>query len=156
MVDDYEPYLINYNTANMCWEQLLKKYPTLPQFYHAFEEESSKHTGHKVPDILIMPIQRIPRYIMLLEQLKKFAIPGTAEHKYLTTSAEKIQSKLLEMNSHIDMNQVTKMDLVVNARNCMINATEDLFPTSLSRNLLKEGFLNLVKVSNADKKKMDK
>jgi len=154
IIDEYQPYLMNYNTANMCWDQLLKKYPdVLPNLHHAFEDQSAKHTGHKVPDILIMPIQRIPRYIMLLEQLKKFSIPGTVEQKYLVGATEKLQSMLTSMNSQIDIERVSKMEKVINARNSMVNASEDIFPTNLSRNLIKEGLVYLSKCSNPDKKK---
>jgi len=153
-VDLYKTYLISYNTSQLSWEILLKKYhKNLPALQHAFEEYSAKFSGHRVADILIMPIQRIPRYIMLLEQLKKFSIPGTAECTALTNVIDTIQQKLISYNLEITADELQRMETVVSIRNNMLNATEENFPSNLNRLLLKQGILTAIKISDSEKRK---
>lgn len=54
-------------------------------------ELEEKQEGLRLRDLLIMPIQRIPRYRMLLEELRKFTLEGTEELQELNAVLVKVQ-----------------------------------------------------------------
>eukprot|EP00727_Mastigamoeba_balamuthi_P012324 m51a1_g7714 putative domain containing protein (907) ;mRNA; f:115882-119449 len=69
LVDLYSPYVNNYNHAL----NLLTKKKQMPEF-HSMIAEFEKNPlcrGHDLESLLITPIQRIPRYKMLLTELLK-------------------------------------------------------------------------------------
>jgi len=153
-IQNYRPYLLNFNTANLSLEILINKYQPLSLLLLGFEMAMTNLSGYRVADILIMPVQRIPRYIMLLNQLQKYTLPTTADYRFLEAAGKKIISTLENINSEIPLDQLSKMEEVVCIRNAIIDCTEEIIPTNLKREFIREGPLTITKISNPDKKKL--
>jgi len=66
----YTSYINNYNTALTTYETLMRG-NTEFNHYIAKCDAKPEHNGLKFDSFLIMPIQRIPRYVLLLEDLVK-------------------------------------------------------------------------------------
>eukprot|EP01126_Amoeba_proteus_P062156 TRINITY_DN8410_c0_g2_i6.p1 TRINITY_DN8410_c0_g2~~TRINITY_DN8410_c0_g2_i6.p1 ORF type:complete len:668 (+),score=167.92 TRINITY_DN8410_c0_g2_i6:1057-3060(+) len=113
LVDQYKDYLSNYPVANLSFEQLYIKYPSLQNHCRAYEAFLKSKNGLRLRDVLIMPVQRIPRYIMLFEQLAKYTHPDTEgrkrEKELLEKARKTMQEKLLQINSQIERDKEDKM-----------------------------------------------
>jgi hypothetical protein len=64
-------YLANYNTANRTLKQLESNTRFVDWLATTEEDNSDQLRGQRLPSLLIQPVQRIPRYRMLLEELLK-------------------------------------------------------------------------------------
>ena len=63
----FQAYLENYDAAIKHVQHIRTQSPEL-DFFLSLQEEAE---GDKLPSFLILPIQRLPRYILLLQELKK-------------------------------------------------------------------------------------
>jgi hypothetical protein len=64
-------YLANYNTANRTLKQLEENKRFVAWLAKTEEDNADQLRGQRLPSLLIQPVQRIPRYRMLLEELLK-------------------------------------------------------------------------------------
>eukprot|EP01124_Arcella_intermedia_P024216 TRINITY_DN4024_c0_g1_i1.p1 TRINITY_DN4024_c0_g1~~TRINITY_DN4024_c0_g1_i1.p1 ORF type:complete len:1167 (+),score=412.47 TRINITY_DN4024_c0_g1_i1:425-3502(+) len=149
----YKPYLCNFNTAQLALQLVQKKSIIFDQLSTAWEDKHREQTGLGIPDILIMPVQRIPRYIMLLYQLQKFTMEGTKDHKLLGETAANISSTLEAINNSIDPTLLPSMEKMFNAIKLIKEVTEADLPTNLKRVFIKDAPFTIVKLSNPEKKK---
>ena len=67
----YRKYLANYNTANRTLKQLEGNKRFVDWLARTEEENADQLRGQRLPSLLIQPVQRIPRYRMLLDELLK-------------------------------------------------------------------------------------
>lgn len=64
----YSSYIDNFDASNQALALISKKYA---RKFAALEEAAKKETGNLgLTDLLILPVQRLPRYLMLLQSLK--------------------------------------------------------------------------------------
>jgi len=68
----YTQYISNYPTALALFNEVSKK-PECQQFFQSAKERFRKETKSKldIVDLLILPVQRLPRYVLLLTELLK-------------------------------------------------------------------------------------
>eukprot|EP00002_Diphylleia_rotans_P018135 TRINITY_DN351_c0_g1_i3.p1 TRINITY_DN351_c0_g1~~TRINITY_DN351_c0_g1_i3.p1 ORF type:complete len:1004 (-),score=180.23 TRINITY_DN351_c0_g1_i3:528-3539(-) len=78
----YTQYINNHNRSTKAIEYLLHKNPAFAEAVRKMESDPSL-LRQGLESILIMPIQRIPRYILLLEQLLKHTPSTHLEHTKL-------------------------------------------------------------------------
>lgn len=64
---EYQPYLVNYNQALATIQYLEKKYPEVKRIVAEFEQQQAALNGQNLHSFLVIPVQRIPRYILLLK-----------------------------------------------------------------------------------------
>eukprot|EP01122_Echinamoeba_exundans_P006141 TRINITY_DN1672_c0_g1_i2.p1 TRINITY_DN1672_c0_g1~~TRINITY_DN1672_c0_g1_i2.p1 ORF type:complete len:699 (-),score=200.58 TRINITY_DN1672_c0_g1_i2:10-2106(-) len=83
----YTGYVQNFDAALKLYEQLKSKNKNFAQFA---EEARMSTGGMDLPSFLIMPIQRIPRYAMLLQTLTKNTWPDHSDYKDLDAATAKI------------------------------------------------------------------
>ena len=67
----YSKYLANYNTANRTLKLLEENKKFAAWLSSTEEQHAAALRGQRLPSLLIQPVQRIPRYRMLLEELLK-------------------------------------------------------------------------------------
>ena len=74
----YEKYIINYPTA----VQVLEKLESKKQFkqWMEFKAEKPIFAKFSLISFLVMPIQRLPRYILLLTELLRFTPQDHVDH----------------------------------------------------------------------------
>lgn len=65
----YSSYVDNFDASNQKLAEVVKKYS---RKFNALEEAAKKETGNLgLTDLLILPVQRLPRYLLLLQSLKE-------------------------------------------------------------------------------------
>ncbi len=92
----YTEFVSAYDT---CMDTLdkLKKRRKIRSFFDNIRKKTSKATGNlKLEDFLIMPVQRIPRYELLLSNLRKHADRHSPEFSKLDQALKLIQSIAVE------------------------------------------------------------
>lgn len=87
----YTAYVNNYNDAMALFYSLQAKNKSFQAFLA--EKKVDPHlNGQELPAFLIMPIQRLPRYVMLLEDLLRNTPKDHPDFVDLTTALSKVQS----------------------------------------------------------------
>eukprot|EP01127_Copromyxa_protea_P023938 TRINITY_DN9210_c0_g1_i1.p1 TRINITY_DN9210_c0_g1~~TRINITY_DN9210_c0_g1_i1.p1 ORF type:complete len:873 (+),score=194.53 TRINITY_DN9210_c0_g1_i1:40-2658(+) len=92
----YYEYVANYSMALSTFEKAKEK----PEFAHWMSEQSSK-AGYDFFDLLIVPVQRIPRYRMLIEAVISSTESSHPDHSLLNSALSAIQSIADNLNEHI-------------------------------------------------------
>eukprot|EP01087_Luapelamoeba_hula_P017457 TRINITY_DN5505_c0_g1_i1.p1 TRINITY_DN5505_c0_g1~~TRINITY_DN5505_c0_g1_i1.p1 ORF type:complete len:1317 (+),score=235.45 TRINITY_DN5505_c0_g1_i1:175-4125(+) len=82
----YQSYCDNYDNAVACVRNLAKN----PKV-EAFLQQCQAEHGQSLQSFLIMPVQRIPRYRMLLQDLQSKTPTEHPDHPLLTEATKKIQ-----------------------------------------------------------------
>jgi hypothetical protein len=91
----YEQFINNYDIAIAHLKGLRQRIPKLDEFCN----NQIVHSGNlNITSILIMPVQRLPRYKMLLEQLLKHTDRDHIDYKELERALAKISESVLLIN----------------------------------------------------------
>ncbi len=69
-IKEYGGYLNKYNTALVTMRHLVEKRPAFKQIKEAFELEQLKTTSLTLDAFLIMPVQRLPRFVCLTRSIQ--------------------------------------------------------------------------------------
>lgn len=152
---EYGPYLTNYNQASVALHHLRKKHPKFNALLRDFEDDASRSKLQSVDSFLVMPVQRLPRYVLLLRDMRKYTAPSWEENNDLDLAARHVDSILQELNSHIapdGAQQIRKM-LAVEA------SIQGEIPSGLmkvDRKFLKEGQVYIRKLKPGDVAKPEK
>jgi hypothetical protein len=86
----YTAYVNNYNDAMALFYEFQKKNKSFQSFL-AEKKVDPALNGQELPAFLIMPIQRLPRYVMLLEDLLRNTPKDHADYDDLATALAKVQ-----------------------------------------------------------------
>eukprot|EP00160_Parvularia_atlantis_P006207 Unigene15400_Nuclearia_a/m.46020 Unigene15400_Nuclearia_a/g.46020 ORF Unigene15400_Nuclearia_a/g.46020 Unigene15400_Nuclearia_a/m.46020 type:complete len:523 (+) Unigene15400_Nuclearia_a:5-1573(+) len=136
----YIDYVTNYDQANERWQTLRKTNRTFEQVLQE-AKRSPRHTQIDLTGYLIMPVQRIPRYVLLLTELLKFTEPSHADFRLLTDAKARIE----RIASDINEAQRDKENMrALAALQAKIDGTFDQPLAQPHRRLLREGVLTLV------------
>ncbi|KAM9962511.1 hypothetical protein ACTFIR_005419 [Dictyostelium discoideum] len=93
----YTSYVQNYNTALETLEELKKKDKQFIQVLNE-QKESQQINGKDITSFLIQPVQRVPRYYLLLTDLVKHTWEDHPDLKPLVGAAEKIKDVAAFLN----------------------------------------------------------
>ena len=96
----YASYANNYEAAARLMADYRKKKPAFDEFVTA-EEANPRCRGLALGSFLIMPVQRIPRYKMLLTELVKYTEEGHPELPELESALDKVGKVAMEINESI-------------------------------------------------------
>eukprot|EP01124_Arcella_intermedia_P010327 TRINITY_DN1683_c0_g1_i1.p1 TRINITY_DN1683_c0_g1~~TRINITY_DN1683_c0_g1_i1.p1 ORF type:complete len:1008 (-),score=197.75 TRINITY_DN1683_c0_g1_i1:84-3107(-) len=94
----YKPYSANYQQACSTYEELKKKKSNFNMFLRQLEEDPLCK-GLPLPAYLIMPIQRIPRYVLLITEILKFTEETHVDYKGLVESLETVKNAAKDVNA---------------------------------------------------------
>jgi hypothetical protein len=92
----YIEYANNYDAAHEQLDQLIDSSEAFVRFCEAMELRDGLDLG--LEDLLIMPVQRLPRYVMLLESLLKYTPAVHPDREALTSAVTKIQEISQQIN----------------------------------------------------------
>lgn len=152
---EYGPYLSNYNQATVALHHLRKKHPKFHALLREFEDDMSRSKLQSVDSFLVMPVQRLPRYVLLMRDMRKYTAPSWEENTDLDSAARHVDAILQELNSHIPPDgaqQIRKMLAVE-------DSIQGEIPSGLmkvDRKFLKEGQIYIRKLKVGDKNKPEK
>lgn len=90
----YREYVNNYEQANI----LLRKLKSRQEFIELDEEGRTRCHNLSISDLIVTPIQRVPRYPMLIKEIIKYSEPHHPDLGLLTAALEKYTL----LNRHIN------------------------------------------------------
>lgn len=132
----YSVYAFDY-TMKM---HLLQNLTTKNAPFRAFLEKTECRTEVqiKLNSLLITPIQRVPRYRLLLQQVLLYTSPAEREYKIIQESIKQIESSINHINSVVEDQE--NMEKMINIQNSLSNRIPHIMK-SVSRKFVKEGML---------------
>ena len=71
-----------------------------------FEEEQANASGLNLDSFLIMPVQRLPRYILLLRDCHKYTYRGSPDMRHLPKALDYLDKNLSEINKGISKGDI--------------------------------------------------
>jgi len=148
----YESYLVNYPTANFCLNLLKTKYPAVNQMCSDFDRDLTAKNGLRISDVLIMPVQRLPRYIMLFNTLQKYTKPTHPEHDKLIELQDYFTSDLLRMNSQINPDALKDITLSHSFISSIKELDDNVVNIDLDRRFVERQCFKISQLSNLRKK----
>lgn len=104
----YCDYCCNYEAAVQFASQL-KQYNM--QFASFIQATSEYNKGYGLSDLLIMPVQRIPRYKLLLDKLIKYTSESHPDYDLLNKAHDLVSDKATDINKK--MNIVTQQKVMM-------------------------------------------
>lgn len=134
----YSVYAFDYKNALLILQDLTSKNPVFRRFLE--NAESRPEVQRKLNSLMIAPIQRVPRYKLLLEQVLLYTSPADFDFKLLKESVKLVESTVSHINSVIEDQEVTQR--LLNLQNSLVNRTPNIVKPS--RKVIKEGILNKV------------
>jgi len=109
----YQAYLSNYDAAVVRLHILRRAHPAVGTIVGQFD--SGDQAGLDVSSYLIMPVQRIPRYLLLVDQLRKYTPDTHADKPVLDAAHAIIKTKLALLNRGIDQSRAQDANVVISA-----------------------------------------
>lgn len=132
----YSVYAFDYRNSLMLLQNLTTKNAPFRAFLEA--TESRPEVQQKLNSLLITPIQRVPRYRLLLQQVLLYTSPSDSDYKIIQESIKQIESSINHINSVVeDQENIQKM---LNVQNSLTGRIPNIMK-SVSRKFIKEGML---------------
>jgi hypothetical protein len=100
--------------------------------------ESRPEVQQKLNSLLISPIQRVPRYRLLLQQVLLYTSPSDSDYKSIQESIKQIESSINHINSVVEDQENTQK--MLNVQNSLNGRIPNIMK-SVSRRFIKEGML---------------
>ncbi|KAG0000316.1 hypothetical protein BGZ79_006081, partial [Entomortierella chlamydospora] len=140
----YSFYINNYDNALRVLQTLLtsKQKKKMKEFLRRCAKHPN-HTQLTIQGYLLLPIQRIPRYKMLLQDLLDNTWPDHVDYQDIATALEMISSRADEMNERKRQHENHEKVLLVQNRIVGHYKTELVQPY---RKVVREGVLHLIRV----------
>ncbi|TPX66165.1 hypothetical protein SpCBS45565_g04685 [Spizellomyces sp. 'palustris'] len=130
----YSSYVKNFNTALSVVSEQISKNPAFAQFVTK-QNTNPDLKGLGFQAYLIMPVQRIPRYKMLVEDLLKHTEVDHPDHSTLQKSLETIAEVAVFVNETIRHHEM--MQELIEMQKCIRGLQEDL--VTPGRRLIRRG-----------------
>ncbi|KAH8302004.1 hypothetical protein KR044_001798 [Drosophila immigrans] len=131
----YSVYAFDYRGALFILQDLISKNPVFRKFLE--QTESRPEVQRKLNSLMIVPIQRVPRYKLLLEQVLLYTSPADADYKLLKESVKEIEATAAHINSCVEEQEITQY--LIHLQNSLLNRMPNIVKPS--RRVIKEGML---------------
>ncbi|XP_069133251.1 rho guanine nucleotide exchange factor 39-like [Argopecten irradians] len=145
----YSSYANNHQTALSTLQEWMQKSPDFAQFIHT-QEDKPEVKGLKINALLITPVQRVPRYKLLLEDLMEHTSPDHHDYEHLQEATKQVTDIAAHINDHIKQHDNFQKMLAIQ-KSFDSSAPKILAP---GREFIKEGPLK--KVSRRGGKPLDR
>ncbi|XP_037044083.1 FYVE, RhoGEF and PH domain-containing protein 6-like [Bradysia coprophila] len=144
----YSVYAFDYNRSQIVLQELTEKNQRFRKFLE--QTESRPEVQTKLMSLLISPIQRVPRYRLLLQQVILYSSPvDDDDFKILQDSFKEVENTVSHMNSVVQEQEVTQM--VINLQNSLVDQVPKIIKPS--RKIIKEGVLQKMSSSGVTLKR---
>lgn len=132
----YSVYAFDYRNSMILLQNLTTKNAPFRAFLE--QTESRPEVVQKLNSLLIAPIQRVPRYRLLLQQVLLYTSPSDSDYKIIQESIKQIESAINHINSVVeDQENIQNM---LNVQNSLNGRVPNIMK-SVSRKFIKEGML---------------
>lgn len=132
----YSVYAFDYKNAMILLQTLTTKNAPFRAFLE--KTESRPEIQQKLNSLMITPIQRVPRYRLLLQQVLLYTSPADSDYKIIQESIRQIESSINHINSVVeDQENISRL---INIQNSLNGRIPNIM-RSVSRKFIKEGTL---------------
>lgn len=132
----YSVYAFDYRNSMILLQNLTMKNAPFRSFLE--NAESRPEVQQKLNSLLITPIQRVPRYRLLLQQVLLYTSPSDSDYKIIQESIKQIESSINHINSVVEDQENTQK--MLNVQNSLSGRQPNIMK-SVSRRFVKEGML---------------
>ena len=101
----YGPYLQIYGSSGVTLHFLVKRNAHLRELVTKFEAEQHKTSMLDIQSFLIMPVQRLPRYSLLLRDFLKYTPKTHPDHSLVSEAFRMMEDLISTLNRGIDLNK---------------------------------------------------
>uniref|UniRef100_A0A182QXL4 DH domain-containing protein n=1 Tax=Anopheles farauti TaxID=69004 RepID=A0A182QXL4_9DIPT len=143
----YSVYAFDYRNSLCTLQSLMDKNATLKRYIA--NTESRPEVQMKLISLLIIPIQRIPRYKLLLQQVLFYTSPADEAYKALQGSIRLVEQSVSHINAVVEDYENTQR--LITVQNALTNKSLKLVKPG--RKILKEGFLRKLKTDGSTSRK---
>uniref|UniRef100_A0A182MXU9 DH domain-containing protein n=1 Tax=Anopheles dirus TaxID=7168 RepID=A0A182MXU9_9DIPT len=143
----YSVYAFDYRNSLCTLQALMDKNATLKRYIT--NTESRPEVQMKLISLLIIPIQRIPRYKLLLQQVLLYTSPADEAYKALQGSIRLVEQSVSHINAVVEDYENTQR--LITVQNALTNKSLKLVKPG--RKILKEGFLRKLKTDGTTSRK---
>ncbi|XP_039433423.1 putative protein tag-52 [Culex pipiens pallens] len=143
----YSVYAFDYRNSLCTLQNLMQKNAAMKRFVTNAECRPEVQT--KLISLLITPIQRIPRYKLLLQQVLLYTSPSDGSYKQLQESIQLVEQSVSHINSVVEDFENTQR--LITIQNSFTN--KSLGIVKPGRKILKEGVLRKLKTDGSTSKK---
>lgn len=102
MFSPYRQYLMNYTISIVALRGMVTKYQRFGKLVDFFEQAQQLSSHLNLESFLIMPVQRIPRYLLLMRDMLKYTHKRHTDYPLLTKAVGFLGIVLQEHNKGID------------------------------------------------------
>lgn len=134
----YSIYANNFKPAVVLVQKLEREDKLFSKFLG--NQESRPEVGMKLMSLLITPIQRIPRYKLLLDQVLQYTEKESLDYGHLTEAISKIATVATHINDCISEHE--NMQMLLNVQKCLYGGKPRIVIPG--RRLIKQGPLGKV------------
>ncbi|CAG9816492.1 unnamed protein product, partial [Phaedon cochleariae] len=96
VIDSYTNYVNNWRRARDIWKNAQQTKPAFSKFVEATARQNARKLT--LDSLLIKPIQRFPRYELILQRLIKHTDEHHPDHSFLLTAQQQVHEQLLKIN----------------------------------------------------------
>ncbi|XP_053685678.1 putative protein tag-52 [Sabethes cyaneus] len=143
----YSVYAFDYRNSLCTLQSLMQKSPSMKKFIT--NTECRPEVQMKLISLLITPIQRIPRYKLLLQQVLLYTSPCDSAYKQLQESIRLVEQSVTHINSVVEDFENTQRLITVQSA----LANKSLKMVKPGRKILKEGILQKLKTDGSTSRK---
>ncbi|KAJ6595999.1 Myosin-M heavy chain, partial [Pseudolycoriella hygida] len=122
----YSVYAFDYNRSQIVLQDLTDKNQKFRKFLE--QTESRPEVQTKLMSLLISPIQRVPRYRLLLQQVILYSSPSDEDFKILQESYKEVENTVSHMNSVVQEQEMTQM--MINLQNSLVDHVPSIIKPS--------------------------
>lgn len=141
----YSVYAFDYNRAQLILQELTERNVAFKKFLDA--NESRPEVQRQLISLLIAPIQRVPRYRLLLQQVVLYSSPSDADFRVLQESIREVESTVNHLNG-VFLDQ-ENMQALLDLQNSLVNRQPNIVQPS--RKVIREGVLHKMSGSKGTK-----
>lgn len=143
----YSVYAFDYKQALLVLQDISVKNHAFRKFLYNTETRPEVQT--KLNSLLIIPIQRVPRYRLLLKQVLLYTSPADEDFKILQASVKEIENTVSHINTVIEDQENTQV--LLNLQNSLVSRTPNIVKPS--RKIIKDGALMKISSSGLNLKR---
>eukprot|EP01087_Luapelamoeba_hula_P022944 TRINITY_DN8355_c0_g1_i1.p1 TRINITY_DN8355_c0_g1~~TRINITY_DN8355_c0_g1_i1.p1 ORF type:complete len:1335 (-),score=374.38 TRINITY_DN8355_c0_g1_i1:61-4065(-) len=144
-IRDYAGYLNKYNTALISMRHFSEKRPEFRRMKEVFETDLMRSSCLALDAYLIMPVQRIPRYLLLLKEMGKYTGASHPDHNLVEKALAYVKSIMDELNRNIDRDAHLRIQKIISIEDSIQGLQTELYHPD--RFLVREGLVTL-KITN--------
>jgi hypothetical protein len=136
----YSVYLNDYLKCLTTLESL-RRSKVFQGFLGRVNERLKEESSLGLMDYLIMPVQRLPRYVLLLRELRRNTLPSTAGYDLVNTALVKVRETATAVNEKA--REAEKMQELAQIYHSLTGDVKDLTLIEAHRRLIRKGELQL-------------